>query len=33
VLRDRIWSSSDSSPALAGRPRTRILQTPDASGG
>jgi hypothetical protein len=33
VLRDRIWSSSDSSPALVGSPRTRILQTLDASDG
>jgi hypothetical protein len=27
VLRDRVWSSPDSSPALAGTPRTRILET------
>jgi hypothetical protein len=29
VLRDKIWSSPDSSPALTGAPRTTILQTLD----
>jgi hypothetical protein len=27
VLKERVWSSRDSSPALAGDPRTRILQS------
>ncbi|WP_128429982.1 hypothetical protein [Streptomyces cyaneus] len=26
-LRTRVWSSSESAPALAGAPRTRILET------
>lgn len=26
-LRERVWSSSKSAPALAGSPRTRILRT------
>jgi hypothetical protein len=27
VLKERVWSSRDSSPALAGDPQTRILET------
>jgi len=29
-LRERVWSSPDSSPALAGTPQTRILEPADA---